>query len=127
MSDNDENYNIKYQLVLSLANKILVNIGKTEIKELSEFNGVIRTDLITDSNLQIINDMEDELYKYFDKIKSGYYFKKDSSTNYIVNCLRGITKQIDYKFESKLKDITIKIDGINGCRKKFTFYQIVKK
>ena len=76
MSENDQ---AKYKLVLDLVNKILLNIGKSEIGELEQFSDIHRESLLNETNLTIIEDMEPLLFKFFDKTKSGYYRKNEQN------------------------------------------------
>lgn len=117
-----DSYNIKYGLALKFVNKILVNAGKPEITQLTDFKDVIRQEIMTEINLQSLNDMENDIYKYFDKVKCGFYRKSD---NYIINCLRGIMKQINFSIILTKKDKTVSINGEN-YRKKYMIYHIKK-
>jgi hypothetical protein len=101
----------KYNLVLELVNKILVNIGESPINELDQFKNIQREKLLNESNLTIIEEMENDLFKYFDKKKSGYYRKTETKVNHVINFLRGLCKQINYKIYSIEKSISIEKDG----------------
>lgn len=124
-ADNVENFDIKYQLVLTLVNKILVNINKPQIKNLTDFKDIVRSDITSESCLKIINDMEDNLYKYFDKKKSGYYQKNETNEKYVLNCLRAMNKQIGFKLIGKEKGKRVKING-QSFSQKFFIYHIEK-
>ncbi len=129
MSDNGpitELDQIKYNLVLELVNKILVNMNKSIINNLEEFKDIVRQDVITEANYKAVEEMEENILKYFDKAKSGYYQKKRSGINYSVNFLRGLLRQINYELENMKKDMSVNINGIN-YRKTFMIYSIKKK
>lgn len=123
--DNVENFDTKYQLILTLINKILVNIDKPQIKNLTEFKDIVKSDIVSESNLLIVNSMEDNLYKYFDKKKSGYYQKNETNEKYVLNCLRATCKQIGFKLIGKEKGKRVKIDGQSFSQKYF-IYRIEK-
>lgn len=121
MTDNDQS-NIKYNLVMQLINKILVNIQKPEITDLVQFTNIQRESLLNESNLAIIESMESELFKYFNKAKCSYYRKAETKNNYVVNCLRGLCKQIDYKMNSIEKGHVIVIDNKHYCEKYYVYF-----
>jgi hypothetical protein len=98
----------KYKLMLKLVNKILVNINKPQIDDLTKFIDIDREDIIKETNTKILDDMADELFEEFNKSSSGYYRK----TNAIVlNCLRGMCKELGFQFNHKRKE---KSETING-------------
>ena len=110
----------KYVLALQYLNHILANINKTQIQDILEFKDITRDDIIKQENLNKLNEMESELYKYFDKDKCGYYRKNN---NYPITFFRQMLKQIGYKAVRIEKDKTITINGTN-YRKKFMIYHI---
>jgi hypothetical protein len=110
----------KYIIALKLINIILKNADKKEITDLLEFKNINRQEIVTDKNLEQLNNMENELYKHFDKVKCGYYRKTD---NYVINFLRGMIKQLGYKIILEQKDKTLTING-ESYRKKYMIYHI---
>ena len=110
----------KYKLALKLVNMILVNIGKTEIDDLTKFVDIDRKDIIKDINKIEFEKMTNEIFKQYDKKQCGYYRKTDT---FILNCLRCMLKDIGFNFEKQQKDITSTINGDN-YRKTHTFYSI---
>ncbi|ARF09926.1 hypothetical protein Indivirus_5_49 [Indivirus ILV1] len=103
--DKDDN---KYKVALKLINKILVNIGKDEINDLTDFKDIDREDIIKDVNKEALTGMEKELFPLFNKDKVGYYRK----TNAIVlNCLRGMMKEIGFSLVKVQKGKMIQING----------------
>ena len=111
----------KYKVILKLINKILINIGKDEIDDLTKFNNIDREDIIKDINKKILTDMESELFPLFNKKNSGYYRKIGNS--YVLNCLRGLLKEMDYEFTYEQKERSETINGKSFRRKHF-FYSI---
>ena len=91
----------KYIVCLKFINKILVNLTKPEIDDLVKFIDIDREDIIKDVNKKSLVDMEKELFKQFDKKKCGYYRKTDAL---VLNCLRGMMKEIGYEMAKKQKD-----------------------
>ena len=83
----------KYKMALKLINKILTNISKDEIDDLTKFVNIDREEIIKDVNKKSFEEMEDELFKYFDKVKSGWYRRK-TTKNYILTFLRYMCNDI---------------------------------
>lgn len=77
----------KYKIALKFINVILVNIGKEEVDDLVKFCGIDREDIIKEVNKKSFEEMEDELFKHFDKVKCGWYRRKVTK-NYILTFLR---------------------------------------
>ena len=110
----------KYIIALKFINHILVNNNKPEIFDILDFKDVTRDEIIKQENLTKLDELEPELYKYFDKDKCGYYRKTD---NYVINFFRGMLKELGYKAVVIKKDKTIKIDGVS-YRRKFMIYHV---
>ena len=123
--DGQELEQLKYNLVLKLVNKLLINMNKSEINNLEHFKDIIRQDVITEANYKTVEEMEPEILKYFDKAKTGYYQKKRAGDNYPVNFIRGLLRQINLKLEHKEEDRTIKMNN-QSYRQKIIFYSIQK-
>lgn len=102
-SDSD-----KYKVALKLVNKILVNIGKEEIDDLIKFSGIDREDIIKEVNKKSLMEMEGELVELFTKKKLGLYRKTDGI---VLNCLRGLMKEIGYQLVKEQKGKMVIIDG----------------
>ena len=106
----------KYKLALKLINKILLNIGVSEIDCLTKFQNIDREYIIKVENKIILDDMADKLFEHFDKKKCGYYRK----TDYIVlNCLRGMMKELGLEMYIDKKTICK-----NTILKTHSFYSI---
>ena len=103
----------KYKVLLKLINKILLKMGKEEIDDLTKFAEIDRDYLVKDEFKDFLTEMEEELFYEFDKVKCGYYRKTDGQ---LVNCIRGMSKQIGYSLIPKNKDITEIINGYNYRR-----------
>ncbi|MCJ7637060.1 MAG: hypothetical protein MUO21_06175 [Nitrososphaeraceae archaeon] len=122
-TSNEDINDIKKELMLKLLNKILVNIGKEKIKDIAEFIDIERDEIIKDKNVKSLNSMQDELFKLFNKKKSGFYRKTD---NIVLNCLRGLLKELDYDFIRKCKEKSKYING-KSYRRKHVYYSIKNK
>ncbi len=111
---------VKYQLALKLVNKILTNIGKPAIDDLTKFIKIDREDIIKDVNKQSLDEMAPELFQHFDKTKCGYYRK---TNNLVINCLRNIMKSIGY---DAVYIFRVKGEVVNGrsYTRPHTFYSI---
>lgn len=110
----------KYKVALKFVNKILVNIGKEEIDDLTKFKDIDRDDVIEDINKTTLEEMEEEVFKYFDKNGCNYYRK---TNGLVVNCLRGMMRQLGLSMTSVKKDITSTING-KKYRKSHMFYSV---
>lgn len=77
----------KYKITLKFINKILVNIGKEEIDDLTKFVNIDRADVIKEINIKTFEEMEVELLKYFDKYKFGWY-RRSTTKQYILTFIR---------------------------------------
>lgn len=110
----------KLKIALKFVNKILTNLGKDEITELTDFKGIDRLDIIKPENKQVALDMEDEIFKVFSKSKCGYY-TRNKVKNFILTLLRGMASELGYIFESSQADVSVVINGEN-FRKTHMFY-----
>ncbi len=98
----------KYKVLLKFINKILINIGKDRITDLIHFKDINRKDIILPKNKKILDKMAPELFKYFNKVKSGYYHK---SPNVVHNVIRNLIKDIGLKYVYINKKVSNKEDG----------------
>lgn len=113
----------KYKLALKFVNVILKNIGRDEVNDLTEFKNVDREDIIKDVNKVSLDAMANELFDKFNKKKCGYYRKTDAI---VLNCLRGMMKEIGYELTFHQKDRWEKNEKVNGKSYKIShsFYSI---
>jgi hypothetical protein len=88
----------RYMVFLKFVNKILVNIGKEEITDLYDFKNINRLLIIKKENLETLEQMKDELFKHFNKDKSGYYYNSESK---VLNIMRRICKQLSLTLQKK--------------------------
>jgi len=112
----------QYKFALKLINKILINASKLEIQNILEFKDITRDDIVTQKNLEELNNLENELLELFKKSQIGYY-RKNEAKGYVINCLRGIIKSLGYKIVLLKKDRTLDING-GRYRKTFLIYHI---
>ena len=110
----------KYKVALKLVNKILINLGKDEIDDLTNFKDIDREDIIKDVNKQALDGLAKEIFKHYDKKKCGYYRKTDAL---VLNVLRGMMKDTGFKLSKKQEDKHKVIDGQN-FRKTYMLYSI---
>ena len=106
----------KYKLALKFVNVILTNIGKEEVDDLTKFKDIDREDIIKDVNKTSLDEMSNELFSHFDKKKCGYYRKTEAI---VLNCLRGIMKELGYEMIKLKKE---KCEEINGRSYKRSHY-----
>lgn len=84
-------------VLLKLINCILNNLNKPMIKKLTEFINVDRDDIIKKVNFTSFERMENEIFQYFDKKKSGWY-RRNKVEYYILTFLRYACDDIGYNF-----------------------------
>ena len=101
----------KYKVALKFINKILENIKKDQIDDLTDFKNIDRLDIIKPENKIVLEEMESEIFKHFSKIKCGYYRKSEAGDNYTINCLRGMIKIIGLKLNFIQKEQVETIDN----------------
>lgn len=94
----------KHDIVLKFLNKILVNIGKSEIAQLEQFVGIDREDIIKEENKAIVKEMEEEFFGPFDK-KMVDYYRRNKFKHYILTLLRKMIADIGYNFLSVGKKV----------------------
>lgn len=99
---------IRYKVALKYVNKILANIGKEEIDDLTKFVNIDRDDIIKSVNKDALIGMEKELFPLFNKHNVGYYRKTNTMA---LNCLRGIMKEIGFELAKAQKGKMVVIDG----------------
>jgi len=99
----------KYKVSLKLVNKILVNIGKEEIDELTKFVDIDREDIIKEVNMKTLTEMEGELFQHFDKYRFGWY-RRGKIKTYPLTFLRYLCTDLGFKMifrESRVQKNTI--------------------
>jgi hypothetical protein len=110
----------KMVIAMKFINNILTNSNKQEINVITDFKDVKREEIVTQQNLDMLNNMEEEIYKHFSKMGCGYYRK---TNNYVISFFRGMVKELGYTAVANKKDKTQKINGEN-FRKTYMFYHI---
>ena len=109
----------KYKVTLKLLNKILVNIGKEEIDDITKFKDIDREDIIKDVNVKALCEMEKELFtEHYSKKKCGYYRKTNAM---VLNCIRSMMKDAGFEFTKKKKEKNEKINGKSYKRSHFLY------
>ncbi len=96
----------KYKILLKFINKILVNIDKDEINNLTQFVNVDRLDIIKPENKVILDEMAKELFIHFNKKKCSYYKK---TNNIVTNCIRGMCKEAGLTLVRQKKSVYEKL------------------
>ena len=110
----------KYKVALKLVNKILINLGKDEIDDLTNFKDIDREDIIKDVNKQALDGLAKEIFKHYDKKKCGYYRKTDAL---VLNVLRGMMKDAGFEMTKKQKGVMTKIND-KSFERTHMFYSI---
>ena len=108
----------KYKVTLKLLNKILTNLGKEEIDDITKFKDIDREDIIKDINVKSLCEMEGELFVHYSKGKCGYYRKTNAM---VLNCIRSMMKDAGFEFTKKKKEKNEKINGKSYKRSHFLY------
>ena len=92
----------KYNVLLKLLNKILVNLNMPEITDIQQFRNIDRNDLLKqeEENNKIITEMEKEIYQYYGKYNLKYGHK-DQIKFYILTLIKSMCEDIYFKLKSK--------------------------
>lgn len=102
----------KYKLLLKLLNKIIKNSKKLKkhqrkkIKNISDFMGMERADLIQECNVEFFEEMEDELFEHYDK-KTTRWYRRKGIKNYILTFIRSACKEFGCELMAYKKSITL--------------------
>ena len=111
----------KYKVVLKFVNRILVNLKKDEVDDLTKFANIDREDIIKEENKKVLIEMEKDLFQHFNKDKCGFYRK--TANGWVLNVLRGMVKDMGYEFKPVKKDVCEYRDG-KSCKRTHYFYTI---
>jgi len=112
----------KYKVALKFINKILSNLGKDNVDDLTKFVDVDRKLLVNDNTKKILSDMTNELHDHFDKVKCGYY-RRNKTKDYILTFIRYMCNDIGLSFASTKRDVSQLING-ETLRNTHRFYSI---
>lgn len=93
------NFENKYKMLLSVLNKILVNIGKAEIIVPSQFININRSDLVKEENMKIIEDMEEDIKKIFNN-SSAIFGLKNMRQNFVLTLLKSMCEELELSLKS---------------------------
>lgn len=83
----------QYKTALKFINKMLENLNKPAITDLTQFKNIDRIDVINKKNEDLFDEMKDELFKVFDKKKCGWYARK-AVRNYLLTFLRHMVNEL---------------------------------
>lgn len=97
----------KYLVLLGLLNNILVNNNKSTIDIITDFKNIPRQEIIKPENKQMIEAMEDEIFKHYNKISCGWS-RKNRVKHYILTLLKTMCSDINLEFQSTKKNISLK-------------------
>jgi len=90
----------KTTIILQLLNNILTVLGNDQINNFTDFKNIKRDDLLKPEILEVVNELEPAILKYYDKRVMGYYIKH-TQKEYSVNFIRKALDQLGYKLSSK--------------------------
>ena len=86
----------KYKICLNLVNKMLENMGRERITDLTEFKEISREDLGKEANKKTIEDMADELFVFFNRYSFAWY-RRNGIKNYSLIFLKNVCKDLGLK------------------------------
>jgi hypothetical protein len=110
--------NDKYGAVLRFLNKILTNLGKEQIDDITKFIDIDRADILSSVNDTLIVDSKLDLFVHFDKEECGYYHRTKLRN---INVLRRVIKRIGYEFISKQVEIVHIVNNLNYRRSHYLY------
>ena len=93
----------RYNVLLKLLNKLLVNMKKPTITDPVEFVNIRRDELLIDENDNVFEEMKDDILEHFGKYKcslKGNY--KEMIKNFILSLIRSMCDLLWLKFNSKM-------------------------
>jgi hypothetical protein len=108
----------KYNMTLKLINLIFTSHGIECVKELTDVKNVDRNVFIDRKNYTHLDQMIDDIYKYFGK-KECSYNQRNKIKNYILTIIKNMCRQLALELTKKYKNIQIK-----GFVKSYIFYSI---
>jgi len=108
----------KYNMTLKLINLIYASHKLDCVNELTDVKNVDRNVFIDKKNYVYLDQMIDDIYKYFGK-KECSYNQRNKIKNYILTIIKNMCRQLAMELTKKYKNIQIK-----GYVKSYIFYSI---
>ena len=103
ISKNIDKTTDQYKLLLGFVNKILVNMGKEKVGNLTDFKNIDRLDIVKEINEQALHKDIIKLKKVFPNLKHIY---KIDSPNNVINCIRSMCKDVGLSTDRTRKSIS---------------------
>lgn len=88
---------IKYNILLKLLNKILVNIGKNQITDVLDFKNINKKDIELDINNKILDEMKVDLTNYFGSF--SIILKNIKKESRMLVYLKHMCKHLNFKLK----------------------------
>ena len=98
----------KKKYIFKIFNKILANLEKEKISNITQFKKVDRADIIAQN--EVFTKMENELFIHFDKIECGWY-SRNQIINYNIIFFKKAIKILGYKLVIETKVVRSKLNG----------------
>lgn len=93
---------VRESIIMRLINRMLAKSGLPKMEYFDEFVNIDKTVIVNDETKNIIDEMNIEIYDYFNKNKLGLHRKNIEQTpNYQLNLLRQMLSCVGYKLERK--------------------------
>ena len=106
----------EYIITLKFVNGLLKNMGRAQISDLTEFCNIPRNDIISEKQVKLLEDMTEEIFSVFNKVKCQYYNKSES---WVFNVLKSMVKINGLNIISRYKT-----KYVNRTRVIYTVYTI---
>ena len=90
----------KCDILLKILNRILVNINREPIKDFIDFREVKRSELLIEANEKLVEEMADEIFKYFNKVRARYS-KRETIDHYLLTLLRCMCDEVFLIFQAR--------------------------
>lgn len=111
------------QIALKLLNKILLRMGKEPIDTVTKFMNIRKEELQKQENILAIEEMEKEIFQYYNKRRCRYY-RRSQIQNYMMVFLKHMCEGIGKELQSSQ---ALKYNDDTGKRESIRLYSIIDK
>lgn len=118
----DRKTTLKKEVLIKLLNRVLIEMKKDEITDIIAFEKIDREKLLIVDTLKILNDMEEEIFKVFNKYTCRWY-RRSAAKQYFLVFIKNACSDIGYKLTSTQRDVS-EIVNNKSFRRTHIFYSI---
>ena len=101
----------KYAVLLKLLNMILSSVKIRNIRDIYEFREIDQNVIVAHRDSLTLFGMENEIFKYYSKVKSSWE-NKDQYKNYIIHFILYACRTLGVNFVSREKQTSVRSDTI---------------